>query len=188
MSEQATRAADTGGALYGLIAEFETVDKLLAAARRVHAEGFRKIDAYTPVPVHGLAEAMGCNDRRLSPITLAGGLTGMLAGFGLCYWTSVIDYPINTGGRPLNSWPAFIIPTFETTILFAALSCFLGLIVLCGFPQPYHPVFNVPAVRERATSSGMFLAIEAEDPRFDRTATRQLLEAAGAKDVYEVEA
>ncbi|MPY91197.1 MAG: DUF3341 domain-containing protein [Luteitalea sp.] len=185
--DAAPHAATTAAALYGVVAEFETVDQLLAAARRVHTEGFRKIDAYTPAPVHGLAEAMGYNDRRLSLLTLLGGLAGCVAGFGLCYWTSVIDYPVNTGGRPLNSWPSFIVPTFETTILFAALSCFLGLILLCGFPQPYHPVFNVAAVRERATSNGLFLAIEAVDPRFDHTATRQLLESAGAKDVYDVE-
>ncbi len=181
MSESAT-------GLYGLMAEFADATQLLNGAGRVYREGYRKIDAFTPVPIHGLAEAMGQDDRRLSKIVFGGGVAGMLGGYGLAYWTSVISYPLNIGGRPLHSWPAFIVPTFETTILFSALTAVAGMLFLNGLPQPYHPVFNVKRFREHASSDGFFLCVEADDPKFDRTATRQLLAALGAREINEVEA
>ncbi|MCL4814075.1 MAG: DUF3341 domain-containing protein [Vicinamibacteraceae bacterium] len=171
---------------YGLLAEFKDADALLAAATRAYGDGYRQIDAFTPFPVHGLAEAMGHTDKRVQWTVLVGGLVGMLAGFGLCYWTSVIDYPLNIGGRPLNSWPAFIVPTFETTILFAAISAVASVIVYNGLPQPYHPVFNVARFRERASQDGFFFAVEAADPKFDLAATRQYLHGLGAIEVNDV--
>jgi Protein of unknown function (DUF3341) len=185
--------ADQAGAgsvdeLYGLVAEFEDTGTLLAAAGRVYREGYRNIDAFSPAPVHGLAEAMGQDDRRIPKFTLVGGLTGTTVGFALGYWISVIAYPLNIGGRPLNSWPAFLVPAYETTILFAALSTAIGMLALNGFPQPYHPLFNVKRFREHATSDGLFLCVESSDPKFDRTATRQLLESLGAKEINDVEA
>lgn len=188
MPDHAHSVSAHGGELYGLVAEFDTTGQLLEAAGRVYREGYRNIDAFSPAPVHGLAEAMGQDDRRIPKFTLFGGLTGTAAGWGLGYWVSVIAYPMNIGGRPLNSWPAFIVPAYETTILFAALSTAIGMIILCGFPQPYHPLFNVARFREHATNDGLFLCVEATDPKFDRVATRQLLERLGAKEINEVEA
>jgi hypothetical protein len=173
--------------IYGVVAEFDDTAQLLNAAGRVYREGYRDIDAFSPAPIHGLAEAMGQDDRRLSPLTLLGGVTGTTAGAALGYWVSVIAYPLNIGGRPLNSWPAFVVPAYETTILFAALTCAISMIILNGFPSPYHPLFNVKRFREHATSDGLFLCIEARDPKFDRTATRRLLESLGAKEINEVE-
>ena len=174
--------------LYGLMAEFKTADDLLRAAGRTYREGYRDIDAFSPVPIHGLAEAMGQNDRTVSKIVLGGGLMGCLGGYSLAYWTSAIDYPLNIGGRPLHSWPAFIVPTFETTILLAAISAVVGMLALNGLPMPYHPVFNVKRFREHASSDGLFLVIEASDPLFDAQATRQLLLDLHAKEVWDVPA
>ncbi|TMB74386.1 MAG: DUF3341 domain-containing protein, partial [Deltaproteobacteria bacterium] len=125
------------------MAEFDNPEALVAAAHRAFAEGFRKMDAYSPFPVEGLAEALGFHRTRVPLIVLSGGILGCLGGFFLQYWLAVIDYPINVGGRPLNSWPSFIPVTFELTILIAALSAFFGVLALNGLPMPYHPVFNV---------------------------------------------
>jgi len=186
MSDHA--AAGPADGLYGLVGEFEDAGSLLAAAGRVYREGYRNIDAFSPTPIHGLAEAMGQDDRRMPKFTLFGGLTGMVAGYSLGYWVSVIAYPLNIGGRPLNSWPAFIVPAYETTILFAALATAIGMIIICGLPEPYHPLFNVKRFREHATSDGLFLCVEASDPKFDRAATRHLLESLGAKEINDVAA
>jgi hypothetical protein len=174
--------------LYGLVAEFDDTGRLLSAAGRVYREGYRNIDAFSPAPIHGLAEAMGQDDRRITKFTLFGGLAGLTAGYSLGYWVSVIAYPLNIGGRPLHSWPAFIVPAYETTILFSALATAIGMLALCGFPAPYHPLFNVKRFREHATNDGLFLCVEATDPKFDRTATWQLLESLGAKEINEVQA
>jgi hypothetical protein len=170
---------------YGLLAEFASPDDLVAAAARAHADGYRRMDAYTPFPVHGLAEAIGFHTNRLPLLVLLGGILGAVAGFGSQYYAAVIDYPLNVGGRPLNSWPAFIPITFEVTILFAALTAVLGMLALNGLPQPYHPVFNAPRFA-LATRDRFFLCIEATDPRFDPQTTRQLLETLGAKEVTDV--
>lgn len=173
--------------LYGVMAEFADPTALVAAARRARAEGYRKIDAYSPFPIHELFEALDLNDRRLPFLVLMGGIVGCLAGFGLCYWVSVVAYPLNVGGRPFNSWPSFIPVTFEVTILLASLTTVASLIVLNGLPMPYHPVFNVQRFRERASQDGLFLAIEADDPKFDRDGTRAFLQGLGATDVNEIE-
>jgi hypothetical protein len=171
--------------LHGLLAEFESPDDLLHAAERVHAEGYRHMDAYTPLPIEGLAEAIGFHRNRLPLLVLIGGIVGALGGFLSQYWAAVIDYPINVGGRPLNSWPSFIPVTFEVTILVAALTTVLGMLALNGLPMPYHPVFNVPRFA-LASRDRFFLLIEAADPRFDREATLRLLESLGAREVSDV--
>lgn len=171
---------------YGMLAEFRSQGEILQAATAAHAAGFRKMDAYTPLPVHGLAEAMGFKRTWLPLIVLTGGLLGALGGYGLQYWTTVIEYPLNIGGRPLHSWPAFIPITFETTVLAAALAAVLGMLALNGLPMPYHPVFNVNRFK-LATRNRFFLCIEAGDPLYDREKTRDFLEGLGAHGVHEVE-
>jgi|ERR1043166_2413125 hypothetical protein len=172
--------------LYGLMAEFADSDTLVAAAQQAFAAGFRRMDAYTPFPVHGLAEAIGFHRTYVPLIVLIGGIIGCIGGFFLQYFNAVIDYPINIGGRPLNSWPAFIPVTFETTILIAALSAVFSVIVLNKLPMPYHPVFNVDRF-ELASRSRFFLLIEARDPKFRVEETRQFLQGLGSQGVYEVE-
>ena len=172
--------------IYGLMAEFDAPEALLEAARRSFAEGYRRMDAYSPFPIDGLAEAIGFHKTRIPMIVLIGGIIGCIGGFYLQYWASVIDYPLNIGGRPLNSWPSFIPVTFELTILLAALSAVLGLLALNGLPMPYHPVFNVERF-QLATRNRFFLCIEARDPKFDPDSTRRFLESVGPHGVYEVE-
>ena len=173
--------------LYGLMAEFADATSLVDAAKRTHAEGYRKVDAYSPYPIHELFDALDLKDNTISLLTLLGGIAGCMAGFGLCYWVSVIAYPLNVGGRPMNSWPSFIPVTFEVTILLASLTCVVGLILLNGLPMPYHPVFNVKRFAERASQDGLFLAIEAQDPKFDLNKTRAFLQGLGAREVNEIE-
>jgi hypothetical protein len=137
-------------AIYGVMAEFDDPASLVAAAKRTYAAGYRKIDTFSPFPIEEAWEAIGHHDRRLSRIVLGGGILGLLTGVGLQEWVHVVAYPLNIGGKPLNSWPQFVPVTFELTILFAALSAVIGMIVLNGLPQPYHPAFNV-ARFERAS-------------------------------------
>lgn len=172
--------------LYGIMAEFDNPDRLIEATKRAYAEGYRKMDAYTPFPVHGLADALGHRGVRLPLIVLAGGVIGALAGFGMQVFASAIDYPLNIGGRPLISWPAFIPVTFEMTILLAAAAAVFGMLGLNGLPEPYHPVFNVPSF-ELASRSHFFLCIEATDPKFEPAETRRFLEALAPSSVAEVE-
>ena len=173
--------------LYGLMAEFPDVTSLVVAAQKTTAEGYKKVDAYTPFPVHELFDALDAHDRRLPFLVLMAGITGAFAGFGLCYWVSVIAYPLNIGGRPLNSWPSFIPVTLEVTILFAAFTAVISMIVLNGLPMPYHPVFNVQRFAQTASQDGLFLAIEADDPKFDKEKTRAFLQGLGAKEINEIE-
>lgn len=168
--------------IYGLVAEFDSPDAILAAAQRAYAEGYRVMEGYTPFPVHGLSEAVGFKRTRLPWIVFFGGLTGAVGGFGMQYFANVIHYPLNIGGRPWNSWPAFIIPTFEMTILFASLSAVLGMLALNGLPQPYHPLFNVPSFA-MASGTKFFLCIEHADPKFNLEATRAFMETLGAQVV-----
>ena len=171
--------------IYGLIAEFEAPEALLEAARRAYVTGYRHMDAYSPFPVEGLAAAIGFQRTRLPLVVLLGGIIGGVGGFLLQYYAAVIDYPLNVGGRPLNSWPAFIPVTFELTILVAALFAVLGMLALNGLPMPYHPVFNVPRFA-LASRDHFFLCIEARDHLFDLQRTQQFLESLGAREVTEV--
>ena len=177
----------TRGDLHGLMAEFDSRDALVEACERTHEAGYRKVDAYSPYPIEEVSEALHHPRSPLSKIVFAGGLLGACAGFGLQYWVSVIHYPLNVGGRPLNSWPSFIPVTFETTILLAALATVIGMLALNGLPRPYHPVFNVKAF-ERASQDRFFLCIESEDPRFDIEETRRFLHGLGALEVHPVDA
>ena len=172
--------------IYGLMAEFENSPALVEAARKAHREGYRKMDAYSPVPVEELHDAMHMHDERLPKMVLIGGILGGLGGYALQYYTMVISYPINVGGRPLHSWPSFIPVTFEMTILAASITAVLGMLALNGLPQPFHPVFNVPRFA-LASRNRFFLCIEARDPRFDLNATRKFLESLGAREVTTVE-
>jgi hypothetical protein len=172
--------------IYGLMAEFGSPDDLIAAAHKVREAGYTKVDAYTPYPIEELSHALGHHRSKLPAIVLGGGLLGAIGGYALQYWTQVIVYPMNVGGRPFHSWPAFIVPTFETTILAAALSAVLGMFFLNGLPHPYHPVFNVPRFA-LASRDSYFLVVEAADPRFERGATERFLADLNANEVSEVE-
>ena len=172
-------------AIYGLMAEFEDPNALVAAAHRAHHEGYRRMDAYSPMPIEELHEALGMHHTKLPLIVLIGGIVGCLGGFFLQYWVSAVAYPINVGGKPYVSWPAFIPVTFECTILAAALSAVLGMLALNGLPMPYHPVFNVPRFA-LASRNRFFLCIEARDRRFDLDATRRFLETLNPREVTTV--
>jgi hypothetical protein len=172
--------------LFGLIAEFEDHEELLAATRAAYREGYREMDAFSPFPVEGLAEALGSHYTAVPLIALMGGMLGGLGGYFMEWISMARLYPLNVGGRPLNSWPNFIPVTFELTVLIAALSAFSAVLLLNRLPQPHHPVFNVPEFR-RASIDRFFLCIEAEDPKFDLRATRRFLEGLKAAKVTEVE-
>lgn len=176
----------TPSTLYGLMAEFDDPEVLVEAAERAHAEGYHRMDAYTPYPVHGLSEALGVRHTRLPILVLLGGVIGGIAGYSLQFWASVLEYPYNIGGRPFHSWPSFIPITFETTVLLAAFAAVFGMLALNGLPQPYHPVFNVPRF-ELATRTHFFLCIEATDPKFDLEGTRRFLESLNPQEVAEVD-
>ena len=174
------------GVIYGLMAEFDDPTSLVTATERAHGAGYRRMDAYSPFPIEELHEALGARHTRLPLIVLIGGVCGCIGGYALQYWSSVMAYPLNIGGKPLHSWPAFIPVTFECTILVAALSAVLGMLALNGLPQPYHPVFNVPRFA-LASRNRFFLCIEARDPKFDIDATRQFMSSLGAREVTVVE-
>ena len=175
-----------GVGLYGLIAEFEDPNALIAATQRAHQAGYRRMDAYSPYPIEELHEALGARHTRLPLIVLIGGICGCLGGYTLQYWVATMAYPLNVGGKPFHSWPAFIPITFECTILVAALSAVFGMLALNGLPMPYHPVFNV---REFALASRdrFFLCIEARDPLFRHDETRRFLESLNPVKIYEVD-
>ena len=179
-----TVTAPTG--LYGLLAEFDSPEELVAATRKVTAAGYTKTDGFSPFPIHEMSEALNFHERKVAPIILAGGIVGLLGGWGLEYWTQVIAYPLNIGGRPYNSWVSFIPPAFETTILVAAFSAVIGMLALNGFPRPYHPVFNAPRF-ERASQDKFFLVIEAADPKFDLEQTRAFLNGLNPHEVVAVD-
>lgn len=183
MDEHATSAAPR---LYGLLGEFRSGEDLLHAAREATAAGYARLDAYSPLPIEGLAPALGFTRTRLPLVVLAGGICGGLIGYGMQYYMMVVSYPINVGGRPLHSWPAFIPVTFELTILGAALAAVLGMLALNGLPQPYHPLFNVPEF-SLASQNRFFLCVEAADKLFDPERSQELLRAAGAINVWPVE-
>ena len=171
--------------IYGLMAEFDDPTSLVTATERAHHEGYRQMDAYSPFQIEELHEALGSRHTRLPLIVLIGGLIGCIGGYALQYWSSVIAYPVNIGGKPLHSWPAFIPVTFECTILAAALSCVLGMLALNGLPMPYHPVFNLPRFA-LASRNRFFLCIESKDPKFDVEATRRFLETLNPREVSTV--
>lgn len=172
--------------LYGLLAEYDDPDKLVAAARQARAADYHKLDGFSPFPVEGLAEAVGYGYTLMPLIVLLGGILGAVLGFFMQYFAYVHDYPLNVGGRPLNSWPAFFPVSFELCILTASIFGLLGLFALNGFPMPYHPVFNEPRFN-LASRDRFFLLIQAEDPQFDVEKTKKFLKETGAEFVTELQ-
>ncbi len=173
--------------LFGLMAEFDTAKDLSAACHKSFGAGYRQQDAFSPYPIEEVSEALGHHHSRVPLIMLCGGIVGALVGFGLQYVTSVYLYPLNVGGRPLNSWPAFIPVTFEITILLAGLFAVVGMFALNGLPRPHHPVFNVRRFAAHASTDKFFLCIEATDPLFDREGTEAFLRSLHPSEVSEVE-
>ena len=172
-------------AIHGLMAEFDSPSALVEAAEKTRLAGYRNIDAYSPIPIEELNEALGLRRTRLPVLVFLGGLMGGLGGYSLQVWTQTMAYPMNVGARPFHSWPQFIPVTFETTVLGAALTAFVGMWALNKLPQPYHPVFNVPEFA-RASTDRFFLCIEATDPRFESAGTRRFLEGLHPLGVSEV--
>jgi hypothetical protein len=173
--------------MYGLLAEFDSATAIVNAARQAREAGYVKLDAYTPFPIHELDEALKVSRTILPWLVFGGGLTGLLGGFAMQYWMSAVDYPLNIGGRPLASWPAFVVPSYEMTILFASITAVVGMIALNGLPMPYHPLFNAPNFTS-ASADRFFLCIERKDAKFDAAGTRQFLEGLhplGVTDVAE---
>jgi hypothetical protein len=171
--------------IYGLMAEFDNPTDLVHAAKAAYDAGYRKMDTYTPYPLEEAAEAVGAHHNRVPLITLVGAMLGMIGGYSLEYWVSAVNYPINVGGKPFHSWPAFIPVTFECAVLGASLAAVIGMLALNGLPQPYHPVFNVPAFA-RASRDHFFLCIEAQDPKFRMDDTRRFLLTFHPENVAEV--
>ncbi|MGE0405158.1 MAG: DUF3341 domain-containing protein [Candidatus Korobacteraceae bacterium] len=173
------------GTLYGLLAEFETPTDIVRAAEAAHAQGYRRMDAYSPFPVEGLSEAIGFRKNRVALVCLVGGVLGLATAYGLQYWVNVIAYPLNVAGRPFHSWPSFIVVSFELTVLFAGIAAVVGMLGLNGLPMPYHPLFEVPEFA-KASRDRFFLCIEAADPSFDPQRTREFLQGLGSREVLEV--
>jgi len=171
---------------YGLMAEFDNPTDVVRAAHRVYDEGYRRIDAYSPYPIEALSEAVGVHATRMPLLVLMGGIVGGLAGYLLQYYTLVLDYPLNVGGKPFHSWPAFIPITFECVILGASLTAVFGMLALNNLPEPYHPVFNAPNFA-LASRDRFFLLVESADPKFDRERTAEFLRSLGPREVTDVE-
>src|ERR1700736_1788021 len=171
--------------IYGMMAEFDSATALVEAARSTSQAGYKKIDAYSPFPIEGLAEEIGFHHDEVPLVVLIGGIIGGLTRDGMQYWMWAGDYPLNIGGKPPHSWPAFVVITFEMTILFAGISAVFGMLALNGLPMPYHPVFNVPRFT-RASRDRFFLVVFSSDVKYDAAATRQFLESLDPRSVSEV--
>jgi hypothetical protein len=169
--------------IYGAMAEFETPEDLIEACERAYAQGYRRMDAFAPMPVEGLAEAVGFKRNNVAKAVLIGGICGVSGGFYLLYWITGVAYPLNVGGRPLFSWPAYIPITFECMILLSALTALVAMLGMNGLPKPYHPLFNVPQFTAKASLDGFFLCIESSDPKFAADETTQFLRELGGREV-----
>ena len=172
---------------YGLLAEFDSATSLTAAAAAAYKDGWRRLDCYTPYPCEEAAEAIGFHRNYVPLVTLVGGLMGCTAMFLMETWINVWAYPLNIAGRPYYSWPAFVVPAYEWTILFAGLTAAFGMLAMCGLPAPYHPLFNAPNFRNGASSDKFFLCLEARDPKFSPTESRAFLDGLRPVSVVEVE-
>ncbi|MFZ0814901.1 MAG: DUF3341 domain-containing protein [Candidatus Sulfotelmatobacter sp.] len=171
--------------IYGIMAEFDSPTALLTAARRTFQAGYKKIDAYSPFPIEGLAEEIGFHHDEVPLVVLIGGIIGGLTGYLMQYWCAAIAYPINVGGRPYHSWPAFIPITFEMTVLFGGIFALFGMLALNGLPMPYHPVFNVPRFA-MASKDRFFLIVFSSDPKYDPAGTRDFLQGLQPRSISEV--
>lgn len=174
-----------GSPLYGLAAEFEDARSLLQAAKGAREKGYTRMDAYSPYPIEGMEDVIK-HRWRLPPVVLFGGLLGFFTAWGMEYYIAVLDYPVNVAGRPLNSWPSFIVIMFELTVLFSAIFAFFGSLGLAGYPRPHHPIFNLRRFQQ-ASNNRFFLCIEASDPIFDREGTAEFLAGAEPLEVWEVD-
>ena len=171
--------------IYGLMAEFDSAQALVDAAKKTHEAGYKKIDAYSPFPIEGLAEEIGMHFDEIPLTVLIGGIIGGCTGYLMQYWMSAVDYPLNIGGKPPHSWPAFIVITFEMTILFAGISAVLGMLAFNGLPMPYHPVFNVPRFA-LASKDRFFLIVFSSDKKYNAAETRRFLESLDPRSISEV--
>ncbi len=171
--------------IYGLMAEFDSAQALVDAAKKTHEAGYKKIDAYSPFPIEGLAEEIGMHFDEIPLTVLIGGIIGGCTGYLMQYWMSAVDYPLNIGGKPPHSWPAFIVITFEMTILFAGISAVLGMLAFNGLPMPYHPVFNVPRFAF-ASKDRFFLIVFSSDKKYNPVETRRFLETLDPRSISEV--
>lgn len=174
--------------IFGVLARFPDPETLVSATKHVTQAGFRNLDAYSPFPVEGLSDALRLKPSKIPLAVLAGGIIGGVLGYFMQFYAMVIHLPLNIGGRPLHSWPAFIPITFELTILIAAIGGVIALFIATGFPQPYHPVFNVEDFQKHGSQDGFYLGIEARDPKYDPVQTRDFLENLGATLITEIEA
>lgn len=180
-----SHTANATAGLFGVMAEYADEDEVVHAAQKMYDLGYRKMDGYTPFPVHGLSEAIGRRRTKLPILVLAGGIAGAVGGFGMMWYSSVIHYPINVAGRPYNSWPMFIPIMFECTVLLASLTAVFAMLGLNNLPEPYHPTFNVPAF-ERASRDSFFLCVESTDDKFDVQRLKEDFETTRARAIYEV--
>ena len=171
--------------IYGLMAEFDSAQALVDAGRKTREAGYKKIDAYSPFPIEGLAEEIGMHFDEIPLTVLIGGIIGGCTGYLMQYWMSAVDYPLNIGGKPPHSWPAFIVITFEMTILFAGISAVLGMLAFNGLPMPYHPVFNVPRFAF-ASKDRFFLIVFSSDKKYNSVETRRFLEMLDPRSISEV--
>jgi len=180
MSHEIVLSEEPG--VHGVMAEFLSPAALLRAGKRAYAAGYRRMDAYAPMPVEGLAEVIGFKKNKVALAVLCGGSFGAIGGFTLLEWIAGIAYPHNVGGRPLNSWPSWIPITFECMILCSAITSLLCVLFMNGLPKPYHPVFNVPEFA-RASKDRFFLCIESSDPQFRAEEAMDFLREVGGREV-----
>ena len=171
--------------IYGIMAEFDSAQALVDAAKATAHAGYKKIDAYSPFPIEGLADEISTDHHDVQLVVLIGGIIGGVSGYLMQYWMAAVDYPLNIGGKPYHSWPAFIVITFEMTILFAGISAVFGMLALNGLPMPYHPVFNVARFTS-ASKDRFFLIVFSSDKKYEPAGTRKFLEGLGPRSVSEV--
>jgi hypothetical protein len=172
--------------VWGIAVEFDDTDKLIAAAEAIKKAGYTRVDAYTPMPVEGLSDAIGFRNKQMPALMFCGAVLGGVTGYFMQWFANTQSYVLNLGGRPYHSWPNFIVITFEMTILFCALTGVFGMLALNGLPTLYHPIYNAPGF-DRASQDRFFIAVESRDRNFDYDKTLALLQSLGGLNVSPVE-